>query len=124
MKKNIQEEAHTIALFSKNAAKKYCKTGTVKQALKSLGLTQKAFIENPRIHAEKVAQAVSDVTQGVIEVSDDRSEGRKARDWYARKQGMNKQEKDLLLPKSAEIEVYAKDNNCTVFQAIARMSTI
>ena len=119
-----KSEAENIKHFSRREAKLYAKSANVKQALKHLKITQADFIKNTHIHAEEVAQAVYDITQGNIAVKDTRSEGRKARDWYAKKKGMNVQEKNMFLPKSEEIEEYAKENNCTVYQAVARMSVI
>lgn len=124
MYKSVKAEAARIRIMSKNKAKKFAKVPTVKKALKSLNVTQKAFSEDTFKYAEDLAQAIYDITQDNIQVEDTRSEGRKARDWFAKKQGFNKQEKDMMLPKSKDIEEYAATNNCSVFQAVARMSVI
>lgn len=124
MEKSVQEESQEIAKMGKKTATRYARMPVAKKALKSLGLTQKEFVSHAYKYADEVAQAVFDITQGKLEVEDTRSEGRKARDWYAKKQGMTKQEKDMFLPNSKDIEKYAKENDCSVFQAVARMSAI
>lgn len=124
MKESIVEEMTFINSLSKNRARQYAKNGNVTKALKLIKVTKKDFGNNPQKYAEVLAEALDKVDNKLVEVKDTRSEGRKARDWYAKKQGMNVQEKNMFLPKSEEIEEFAKNNNCTVFQAVARMAVI
>lgn len=112
MKKNLR---------GKGTRTKFTKVPLVAKALKALNVTKKAFIDN-QVDYYDVAKMMYEVENGKVEVVDNRSEGQKAVDWYARKKGMNRQERIQFLPKAKEVEEYAENNNCTVFQAVARMS--
>lgn len=114
-------EAMKQNLRGKVTRKKFAKVPLVAKALKALGVTKTSFINN-EVDYYEVAKMMYDVQNGNVEVIDDRSEGQKAVDWYARKKGMNRQERIQFLPKAKEVEAYASENNCTVFQAVARMS--
>lgn len=114
-------EAMKQNLRGKVTRKKFTKVPLVAKALKALGVTKTSFINN-EVDYYEVAKMMYDIQNGNVEVIDDRSEGQKAVDWYARKKGMNRQERIKFLPKAKEVEAYALENNCTVFQAVARMS--
>lgn len=115
-------------LKGKGSRKTFTKVPTVRRAIYYLKDTKQiksrqAFIDG-KVPYELVAKTIYEITNGLIEIVDTRSEGQKAVDWFAKKRGLDRNEKRNFLPSAEEVEEFAENNGCTVFQAVARMAKL